>query len=696
MAKKPTVTTITSGYASNTQLNANFVALRDGFDNTLSLDGSTPNSMGADLDMNSNDILNANNIHATEVLLDGVPVSATVAASSASAAASAVASAASAVSAADSLAAASDVVANIYDNKLTPEASSVVSTDDYSSFPSLAGKNAELVVAYHHGVNHGQSDSEAVALNQTTGGAAALVLNGNEASGGSVSTWATQVTIEAVADESARTFTVVGSLAGVPVTIVSLGPNAGSITLTGNLDVITSVTIDGATTGNVSVGLLRIASNIETKKSTDGGATWSAAQALGDGMTTGQYRYYYPALGVTKLGSYILVYEQVDVTTGVGVPKYRTSADGTTWSEETNMVIGGEAASLFAFYGKISVTPSGRLVLGAYLSTKQYVLVSDDHGVSWTAYLQRTESAFTTSEMSFAIVSELVWLSWIRIDNANGTLVQMKTVDGGLNWTDMGQISVLPVAGGYKSHDTTFVTLNGTRYIFLAIMSRDAGIDGLNPNTIIGKFGRVSDIVASAAGFFAGEDVLANDLEAWPRNGYPSIVVDPLTNECVMAYHTETGDRTSKVLTKGFNVAEVIYGSDEWATFTPTLTSTAGTAPAFNIQSGRWSRQGKFLDFEADIRVNGVIGWSGNLVVDLSDIGSFVFDSPVNSFATVGIIENTDLLTRGLYDISTVAQDGTLELALNHSRDELTSSALAGFEVNNDFRIKVSGRLRVK
>ena len=75
MAKKPTVTTITSGYASNTQLNANFVALRDGFDNTLSLDGSTPNSMGADLDMNSNDILNAQTVNASALRLDGVLVS---------------------------------------------------------------------------------------------------------------------------------------------------------------------------------------------------------------------------------------------------------------------------------------------------------------------------------------------------------------------------------------------------------------------------------------------------------------------------------------------------------------------------------------------------------------------------------------------------------------------------------------------
>lgn len=62
MAKKPTVTTIGSGYASTTTLNNNFEALRDAFDNTLSLDGSTPNAMQADLDMNGNDILDAGSI----------------------------------------------------------------------------------------------------------------------------------------------------------------------------------------------------------------------------------------------------------------------------------------------------------------------------------------------------------------------------------------------------------------------------------------------------------------------------------------------------------------------------------------------------------------------------------------------------------------------------------------------------------
>ena len=62
MAKRPTVSTITSGHASITSLNANFVALRDAFDNTVSRDGSSPNTMSADLDLNGNDITNVNSI----------------------------------------------------------------------------------------------------------------------------------------------------------------------------------------------------------------------------------------------------------------------------------------------------------------------------------------------------------------------------------------------------------------------------------------------------------------------------------------------------------------------------------------------------------------------------------------------------------------------------------------------------------
>ena len=75
MAKKPTVTTLQSGFNSTETLNANFEALRDGFDNTLSLDGSTPNAMGADLDLNGNNILNASVIGASSLVVNGKLIS---------------------------------------------------------------------------------------------------------------------------------------------------------------------------------------------------------------------------------------------------------------------------------------------------------------------------------------------------------------------------------------------------------------------------------------------------------------------------------------------------------------------------------------------------------------------------------------------------------------------------------------------
>jgi hypothetical protein len=79
MAKAPSLTTITSGFASNTQLNNNFDAIETAFENTISRDGSTPNTMEADFDMNGYDILNAGGLYINGVdvftLLNRITVS---------------------------------------------------------------------------------------------------------------------------------------------------------------------------------------------------------------------------------------------------------------------------------------------------------------------------------------------------------------------------------------------------------------------------------------------------------------------------------------------------------------------------------------------------------------------------------------------------------------------------------------------
>ena len=100
MAKRPTVTSISSGYASNTQLNANFEALRDGFDNTLSLDGSVPNAMEVDFDLDGNDIINGGTLNASDITVGGTSLATQVSAAATSASNAATSETNAAVSAA--------------------------------------------------------------------------------------------------------------------------------------------------------------------------------------------------------------------------------------------------------------------------------------------------------------------------------------------------------------------------------------------------------------------------------------------------------------------------------------------------------------------------------------------------------------------------------------------------------------------
>lgn len=58
---KLTLSTITSGYGTVDALNANFAAIVTAFENTLSRDGTTPNAVTADLDLNGKSILNQGN-----------------------------------------------------------------------------------------------------------------------------------------------------------------------------------------------------------------------------------------------------------------------------------------------------------------------------------------------------------------------------------------------------------------------------------------------------------------------------------------------------------------------------------------------------------------------------------------------------------------------------------------------------------
>lgn len=55
---KVTIDTIASGFASNDLLNTNFTAIQTAIENTLSRDGTSPNTMSANIDMNSYKLIN--------------------------------------------------------------------------------------------------------------------------------------------------------------------------------------------------------------------------------------------------------------------------------------------------------------------------------------------------------------------------------------------------------------------------------------------------------------------------------------------------------------------------------------------------------------------------------------------------------------------------------------------------------------
>jgi len=71
---KVSLNTIGSRYGSIDALNDNFDAIEAAIENTLSLDGTSPNAMTADLDLNSNDLLNVGTTNTQTLYINGVEV----------------------------------------------------------------------------------------------------------------------------------------------------------------------------------------------------------------------------------------------------------------------------------------------------------------------------------------------------------------------------------------------------------------------------------------------------------------------------------------------------------------------------------------------------------------------------------------------------------------------------------------------
>jgi hypothetical protein len=72
--QKLSLPTITAKYASTEALNSAFDAIEAAIENTLSRDGTTPNEMEADLDLNNNNIINSGVVYTDRLVLGGIEV----------------------------------------------------------------------------------------------------------------------------------------------------------------------------------------------------------------------------------------------------------------------------------------------------------------------------------------------------------------------------------------------------------------------------------------------------------------------------------------------------------------------------------------------------------------------------------------------------------------------------------------------
>ncbi len=72
MPKRPTITTATTGHYSTEALNTIFAAIEEAFDNTISRDGSSPNTMLGDIDFNGNDVLNVGRLDVATLVVNNV------------------------------------------------------------------------------------------------------------------------------------------------------------------------------------------------------------------------------------------------------------------------------------------------------------------------------------------------------------------------------------------------------------------------------------------------------------------------------------------------------------------------------------------------------------------------------------------------------------------------------------------------
>jgi hypothetical protein len=514
-----------------------------------------------------------------------------------------------------------------------------VSSTDYSHFAVGAHANGITLATYFRGKNHGQADDEGIAAPQARGSAGNFTINGNYASGGSVTLGAaTRVSVTSTGNDSARTFTFTGTDGtGAASSFTVAGPNAtvAYSTTSQRLKTITQVSVDGACVGTISIGLFMLPSNVEVKVSTDGCRTFSTAFAVFDGLTTGTYYYYAPACGATPDGKFIAVANRytIDVASTTLSMMRTASWDGRLWSTPEALAYSGATFSGSSFfYGEIKSTPSGKMVASWYNQTdyKTWVAVSTDDGLNWALTLVASTTASPNyTEAGLAIIDEKNWVMLTRVNGVTGKLKQFASTDAGASWAPLGDTN-LATSGGWVSPQLTVVHLLGEAYILCTLMARDStSAPPANPDSLLMMAVRASVGLTSATSWSSLAILVNGSLTG--RSGYPTVVHDRLSGHSLVFYGDETATKTATIYALGFDAKRVceklrigsltfdgthtLDGFATSASTTPTVTGTGGVQPSYTTQSMRWTRIGNRVFGSFRIDINGAISITGSVSV---------------------------------------------------------------------------------
>ena len=294
-----------------------------------------------------------------------------------------------------------------------------------------------------------------------------------------------QLTISVEKDETARRFTIVGEdRDGRRIEETVAGAGAKRAYTRQRYKRVSSIAVDGATAGRISVGPRVVPSNMEFRYSDDGGGSWSGAIVLADGIGSDDTFYYVGALAGLPNGTFMAVYVRVNPDNGRTDSLRRISTDqrrhmGARPSRSSSPApIPGPP---FACGARSRRRRPGKLVAMAYAGEDNWALVSSDLGRTWMANLiVRTPPETDYNEMAVAIVSDMDWIAIARgatRGQGGSSMRQFVTRDGGKTWADLGGTNA-DWSGGYVSpamqtmrcgsQATVVWVLHGTRVTILA------------------------------------------------------------------------------------------------------------------------------------------------------------------------------------------------------------------------------------